>query len=515
MVKMKAFSVVGLVFSYLCSSIVMADGISENIKGQSKGCLSSEELFEAATRADCVDGDVFGSCWMIGDKSFLRGALIGNAVATAGIVKAGTKALKNDQKFWKEYNGVYGATPSANKSALEQSVVEFEYLNDRKASQANYKENSRKYFETLKSLGISEGEIAALLGVQDQYYLRLVKIAQLKDMINDPTIPSSQKEPLKKNLDALSKEVKYWREEGLKLRGEVAANFVAKKRSSLLKSGAISVAAGVAAGTAFSLATEYFQTEKLAKCVNASEGEANDLKGYVSNRGGLFGDCRVGVPSSVIYKIANFDQASRDQFFLKRPKLCQLIKEQNTHQQKQQEEFVKQLSYKVASCTTGSDGSLKINYNLLMGGKSYQGSWSKHGDMSEVQSTLIPGTFADVGVERSFTMAIDPKDGEFRTFKTSHPKVRSDWNVSQAASGDVVNPMKSYHNNYLHGECRYMDSALEQGNYHGNAKFEIGCSAARLTQAFKYISQGLVGECAQQLKSSVAPGKKAQGKSVQ
>lgn len=301
--------------------------------------------------------------------------------------------------------------------------------------------------------------------------------------------------------------MKFWKEEGLKVHGEISKNFVAKNNRYLLKSAATSVAAGVAAGTAFALATEYFQIDKLAKCVNVTEDEANDLKGYVTNTGGLLGDCRVGVPSSVIYKIAQLDEVDRDQFFSKRPKLCQLIKEQNTHQQKQQEEFIKQLNYKVQSCTTGSDGSLKINYNLLMGGKSYQGSWSKSGDISQVQSTLIPGTLSEVGVDRSYTMAIDPKDGEFRTFKTSHPKVGSDWNVSNAASGDVVNPMRSYHNNYIHGECRYMASSLEQGNYHGNSKFEIGCSAARLTQAFKYISQGLVYECARQLKSSTAPGK--------
>lgn len=132
------------------------------------------------------------------------------------------------------------------------------------------------------------------------------------------------------------------------------------------------------------------------------------------------------------------------------------------------------------------------------------GTWSKHGDMSEVRSTLVPGTFTEVGANRSFSVGIDAKDGELRSFRTSHPKVGSDWNVSNAAGGDQVDPMKSYSRNYLAGECRFMNPDLERGNYHGSAKYEIGCSAARLTQAFKYISKDLVGQCAQQLKNSTA-----------
>ncbi len=54
-----------------------------------------------------------------------------------------------------------------------------------------------------------------------------------------------------------------------------------------MKRSATSVAVGAVTGTTFVLASEYFQTEKLAKCVSISESEANDLKGYVANTGGI------------------------------------------------------------------------------------------------------------------------------------------------------------------------------------------------------------------------------------
>lgn len=205
MVKTKVISVVGFIFVHVCSSFVMAAGISENLKGNSKPCLSSEELFEAATRADCVDGDVFGSCWIVGSHSLNRGVLIGSAVASVGIAITGDKAVKKSQKFAEEQGKVYGVQLSPNNSKMEQVVVQFDHLNDRNASKAKYEDNSRKYFETMKSLGVSEGEIASLLGIQNQYYLSLLRIAEHKDMINDPRTPATQKEHLKKSLESLEK----------------------------------------------------------------------------------------------------------------------------------------------------------------------------------------------------------------------------------------------------------------------------------------------------------------------
>jgi hypothetical protein len=480
---------------FLWMSSAKALGISENIQGNSKTCsLTSEDLFEAATRADCVDGGSFSSCWVIGESG-LRGLAVGSSVAIPVISKVGGKAAAKANAYDKAVDSRIGA-------GMNSGLLELEHNIDPAKLKASLKESADQYRRTMQSLGVPDLEIVSALGL-DHQYVRLVKrSADLKELIGDYKTSSAQKAQLEQELRSLKKEIDKISQERMQNHRVLQERFHVGNRRYLLKSGAASVAAGAVTGTAFVLASEYFQTAKLAKCVSISESEANDLKGYVTNTGGLLGDCRVGVPSVVIQKIASLDEAGRSQFFSKRPKLCQLIQDQNKHFQTQQEEFAKQISYKVKDCRTQADGSLAIDYNLSLRGNSYEGTWSKHGDMSEVRSTLIPGTFAEVGANRSFSVGIDAKDGELRSFRTSHPKVGGDWNVSNAAGGDQVDPMKSYSHNYLAGECRFMNPDLERGNYHGNAKYEIGCSAARLTQAFKYISKGLVGQCAQQLKNS-------------